>query len=698
VSRNAKICGNNVLKRSQNEHDQQQQQRSCVLFGTGKAKNHPEFTIIEDTVEETSEIQPEEWIPASTPVENAVRNTFNNEPKFEYAALLPGTVVQIQIGDTSLARKAWKKRRRSDSPLLVPCSVINVDRQSMVRWNILYLLEKFGTAQKDGIAISLHEIVNRHKRHLKSSLKKHAEDLGFADIREMVEILFNKNIQNTYGVRIWIKNKGDNEEQLWVKAPISRFRAQKKAQQAALLQLYPASEDNNNEDDEFKQDEQVADTMKHSGHVRLRVKEDDPEYRNKVRFEFPPLSAALRINNHDDISETVGTMQTGSIHSAIVFDYDTIGDGGSPLLTLSFDDPSASIGRNSVKNRLKLPRNKELSRKYKKIYDPVCTINQLKIGDNVKYDAKVVHIDWKGKKVLVDCHIGRQLNNNASTGSTDADNSSVGVPDLVKVLGTLPFEDILPKVRHDNTNSNKKEPLESESSDGDTEDEDFPEEMLANMLEKLESEEVVADDEEIEDISHMFQLNDDGNLLYDNPETQEKELMPVKDEDNSDAKEVNIKQQTHEENRMQKLMLPFQIGDCFEVYIKSVLKQSHRYIVTMDGNSVRGKNAKDLKQRTTTNKKLKRLEESLVGGLDRIRELEGTEMIGTVKASSRTGDWLYVKPNDEELPVGVAKINDELKNEDNKNLSQGDLVRIKIDGIDKTRGQLALTVIEKVVN
>ena len=72
--------------------------------------------------------------------------------------------------DLSLARKAWKKRRRSGSPLLVPCSILKVDRMDMLRWNAIYLLQQFGRPQKDGIVISLHDVVKRHKSHLKGKL------------------------------------------------------------------------------------------------------------------------------------------------------------------------------------------------------------------------------------------------------------------------------------------------------------------------------------------------------------------------------------------------------------------------------------------------------------------------------------------------------------------------------------------------
>lgn len=98
----------------------------------------------------------------------------------EYAALEPGTEVKIQVGDVSLSRKAWKKRRRSGSPLLVPCSVLDMDRESMVRWNILWLVEKYGTPLNElqeslgfsgrGVALSHTQVNKLYKQHLGTSL------------------------------------------------------------------------------------------------------------------------------------------------------------------------------------------------------------------------------------------------------------------------------------------------------------------------------------------------------------------------------------------------------------------------------------------------------------------------------------------------------------------------------------------------
>jgi hypothetical protein len=102
--------------------------------------------------------QDEQQQQQQSPIKNGV---VSNPTTIQYAALAPGAVVQIQVGDVSQARKAWKKRRRTGSPLLVPCSVLTVDRQAMVRWNLIYLLDKFGSGP-NRLRISLSEMARRH--------------------------------------------------------------------------------------------------------------------------------------------------------------------------------------------------------------------------------------------------------------------------------------------------------------------------------------------------------------------------------------------------------------------------------------------------------------------------------------------------------------------------------------------------------
>ena len=131
-----------------------------VRYSVVAAQNSEVATTGEGDVSETTQSQiASEYIQDGT----AIRS--------EYGALAAGTVVQVQVGDLSLARKAWKKRRRTGSPLLVPCSILNVDQRSMVRWNLIFLLEKFGQAQADGIRIGATDLSQRYRKFLKSSLQ-----------------------------------------------------------------------------------------------------------------------------------------------------------------------------------------------------------------------------------------------------------------------------------------------------------------------------------------------------------------------------------------------------------------------------------------------------------------------------------------------------------------------------------------------
>jgi predicted RNA-binding protein (virulence factor B family) len=98
-----------------------------------------------------------------------------------------------------------------------------------------------------------------------------------------------------------------------------------------------------------------------------------------------------------------------------------------------------------------------------------------------------------------------------------------------------------------------------------------------------------------------------------------------------------------------------------------------------------------MKKENDASKRLKRLKKSLGGDLRLIHELEGSECHGTVKAASKTGDWVYVEPDTDGLPVGVAAMSEELSG-----VNSGDRVRVRIEGVDEERGQLALQVLEKL--
>jgi hypothetical protein len=137
---------------------------------------HSEFSLVDEGNTES----PRSDVPSSDfaivnqnteSSEDAETPESSSSKRPEYGAMSPGTVVQVQIGDLSLARKAWKKRRRTGSPILVPCSVLSADQRSMVRWNMIFLLEKFGTARADGIQITASELSKKYRNFLRSSMQ-----------------------------------------------------------------------------------------------------------------------------------------------------------------------------------------------------------------------------------------------------------------------------------------------------------------------------------------------------------------------------------------------------------------------------------------------------------------------------------------------------------------------------------------------
>ena len=219
--------------------------------------------------------------------------------------------------------------------------------------------------------------------------------------------------------------------------------------------------------------------------------------------------------------------------------------------------------------------------------------------------------------------------------------------------------------------------------------------MDSLLQEKVEAMEELEDGEEFEDMTHLFEQNEDGSLDFRNPDTGETEIVDaVDDEINEDADEPITFSIPSSVSRAQKRprTIRLRTGETLPVHILSVSPQSR---VTTDPSLVRGKKAKDLKKESGAAKKLERLSQML-GGLHKAEELRGREYDGTVKATSQTGDCLYVQPNgnigdDLNLPVGVATVP-----EDEVTYFQGDLVRITMEGIDESRGPLAMRGIEQL--
>jgi hypothetical protein len=609
------------------------------------------------------------------------------KPK-QYAALAPGTVVHIKVGDISLARKAWKKRRRSGSPLLVPCSVLNVDRQSTVRWNLIYLLEKFGTSTgQQGIRISLGELGRRHRTHLKSSLTQQAAVLGYASSQELVEGLLNKKAQETYGVKL-VYREAIDDDTMSLEAPLSRFRAQKRANEAAILQF-------------MDQDKQGEVTLMHTGVVRNRRQESEEDGN---LYQLQSLSAALRVTQEEIGS---GHIQDGSMHAAVVFAYDMQGDAGSPMLTLSLNP-----GGSQVRDRLKISPSDS---KYQPILNPKYMLKELKVGDG-PIAGKVVRFVKGG--ALLDCGVGRTVNN---------------VPDAVRVLGLIRFKDAIESTGDEEVNGFVDDDIDDEEEDEeeadwdsilslddlDLDDSELDDDDDVDHMGEQDEDEVVSigeDDDEFtdsEDITHLFKMDEDGSLTYHDPETGEttmvidanevdEELDDDEEDDDNDVDDSTVFNSETVAASMPRNKRPafkpttglkskrLNVGDRVEVFVKCVSKQSNQLMVTMN-SSVQGMKAKDLKKETGVSKKLSRLSKQL-GGLHRIRELQGQECDGVVKATSDAGDWLYVQPDIPNLPVGVATVPVDFDG----SLAKGDTVRIQLQGVDEDRGQLAMLILKKL--
>jgi len=90
----------------------------------------------------------------------------------EYASLQVGQVVSVRVGDLRSGRKAWKKRRRSDSPILVPCSILGMNRYSMIVYNIRTVLYKYGEYPKSTTHGGAVQNIHNHQIQLSLSRVK----------------------------------------------------------------------------------------------------------------------------------------------------------------------------------------------------------------------------------------------------------------------------------------------------------------------------------------------------------------------------------------------------------------------------------------------------------------------------------------------------------------------------------------------
>ena len=511
--------------------------------------------------------------------DNTIINTNTQSANSELALLLPGQTLRIQIGDINQSRKAWKKRRRNTSPILIPCSILGMNREWMVRYNIMTILHQIGEPSSfvnGQVGATVGKISRAYKKKLHGDLRIHATELGYDSVESLILNLFDERITAEYGISTFMEKTHDN---LMVVTSLTRRQARSFSSNAGLVHFRPETED----DGYILEGNEK---MIHTGMANVRL---SSSIGKMPKYTTEPLGAAIRVSPYDEAAKKY---QQGDELNAFVYSYDTQGDNESPLLVLTADDPrgkGVALGGTGTFGTSTRVRGKGGSGSIPSgdlVEDPSIEreLNSLSVGDG-PYDATIVALSEHSNSAFVDCAVGRKRGKKFGGG-------------IIKVLGMLRFED---------------------------------------MLEGMEEEQEI------------------------------------------------------------------KAGDDVQVYIKTVSPQSGRFMVTLDA-SIKNKKAKEIKLEKQADKRLSRLEKQI--SHDDIKSLIGNVYNGIVKAKSKTGNWYYVQPcvesdeveNDEgescvpSMPVGVASFDEEDGN--HKLYESGDNVRVRLEGIDEKRGQLALMLMD----
>jgi len=610
----------------------------------------------------------------------------------ETASISPGQVLTIRIGDTSLARKAWKKRRRTGSPILAPCTILSMNREMMVKMNILNIVNRFGKPlgydSHNGVGLSVGAMVKLYKYRLGGELIDHATSLGYKTIVEFLENIFDDGMFREYGIKLIRLGK---KRELFLSSSLSLRLARETSLKAEFVQFQP--------------DLQNVERMVHTG-TTFQVDESSKYQTVTDPSIIRPLSAAVRISQADADS---GRFQTGMECNAFVHTYDSQGDNGSPLITCAID-PSKSQIRDQMKRRSYVKRQEDAKMKREeemKVLSKTSHINlsDLKVGDG-PFEATVVRVSARSSAAFVDLGVKRQKGKKHGGGTA-------------QVLGMLRFDDII-----DNSNlvetSNEEDAIIEASLMEDLDDDEFDSDDDSDDGGGMTIEDLFMNDDEQEfeeDISHLISIDDDGNVLSLDPESGDSTLIgsinsndePNESESDDDLnmfkgltpqdrlraigdmyfsqQDIQNKSSRHSKDAMVECEL--KQGDKVIVYIRSVSNQSGRFMVTLDPN-IKNRKLSDVKRELETDKRLMRLASKFGGehGLKMIEHSIGKEMEGVIKARSKTGDWYYVSPDDEKFPVGVAT------SSGGKTYDQGQRVKIRLDGIDESRGQIALCILD----
>lgn len=295
-----------------------------------------------------------------------------------------------------------------------------------------------------------------------------------------------------------------------------------------------------------------------------------------------------------------------------------------------------------------------------------CLLDDLHAGDG-PFHGKIVKMSAHSGAAFVDIGVGRKRGKSRGGG-------------VEKILGMLRFDNI-----------------------------------VNDMMEQS-----VTDDETVEDVSDLYQLDDDGNTLFAvDPESGERtflgsvdddmdhDKMEEDDNDNDFFTGMNAQERllaignmmeddvkTNVDKIMQdgaSFVATMKNGDPIDVYISSIFPQSRRFMVSLTKPSQTTKNL-DIKHQKVAQKRLSKLTEGDV--LRKVEELVGRECNGVVRAVSKTGDWFYVAPEvakEQNLPqVGVAHRVQDL-DMDYSNITAGTIVKVRLEGIKN--GQLSMSLI-----
>ena len=495
--------------------------------------------------------------------------------------------------------------------------------------------------------------------------------MGHSTIVAFLQATIDENFYNEHGVNL-IRDEARNE--FILSSSLSIRLAREAANKAEFVQFLP------NVDEPSR--------MIHTG-TTLQISTVDEKYNTFSSVnDLQPLSAAVRISQADVDSNRI---QEGMVCNAFILSYDTNGDNGSPLMTCTMDPPMTQI-RDQMKRRAYIRRQMTAKRDRMKSVDTANSdsfrdLTSLKIGDG-PFKATIARISSRIGAAFVDMDVGRKQTKKHGGG-------------VIKVLGMLKFEDM----PLDSRECNEDEAAIIEASLGSLNDDDDDDITSIDDL--------FMDEEYVEDVSDSYTVDDDGNM-YIVAEDGSKEMLgsingePEAEDCDDDFAGLTPEERLHaigemlaaeeaaknkqEKEGRQDLSKLINVGDNVEVYIRSVSKQSGRFMVTTDP-SIKGCKSRDLKQEKVANKRLSKLTERMGGEeqFQRMLELVGKEITGQIKAKSKTGDWYYFQPGEENkhLPVGVASSSDS-----EHIYSPGDEALVRLEGIDQTRGQLSFTLIK----